>query len=222
MILAEDLQCLKAIALLGGCRGSVWVSSQTLGRSLDISPQTASRRLISLERQTLISRAIRPDGQYITVTNLGEAELKREYAEYMRIFNGDRKRFVLTGNVISGLGEGRYYMSVPGYRQQFQDKLGFAPFPGTLNLRLNPQSIETRKRLDTIEWIDIQGFNAENRTFGDARCLPCRIAGHPCAIVLPTRSHYPEDIVEIIAETGLRDALGLQDGDSVEVEIGYD
>ncbi len=222
MVVAEDLQCLKAIALLGGCRRAIWLSSQTFGRSLNISPQTASRRLISLERQQLITRAIRPDGQYVGITARGEEELKREYADYIRIFSPKRERYVLTGAVISGLGEGRYYMSIPHYRQQFEKHLQFEPFPGTLNLRLNPASIQVRRHLDRLDWIDIDGFVADNRTFGTARCLPCRIAEHPCAIVVPSRSHYPEDVVEIIAGCELRGALNLKDGSTVEVEIAHD
>jgi riboflavin kinase, archaea type len=222
MVVAEDLQCLKAIALLGGCSGPIWVSSQTFGRSLDISPQTASRRLISLERQMLITRSIRPEGQYVTITKDGERELKREYHEYSRIFSKKQNQFRLAGTVISGLGEGRYYMSLSHYRHQFMEHLGFEPFPGTLNIRLNAPSIEVRKQLDRLAWIEIEGFTADNRTFGAARALPCRIAEIPCAIVVPARSHYPEDIIEVIAETGLRNALEVEDGDNLEVEIAHD
>jgi len=222
MVVAEDLQCLKAIALLGGCSGPVWVSSQTFGRSLDISPQTASRRLISLERQMLITRSIRPEGQYVTITKDGERELQREFHEYTRIFSRKQDPYMLAGAVESGLGEGRYYMSLPHYRHQFLKHLGFEPFPGTLNIRLNAPSIEVRRQLDSLPWIEIEGFTADNRTFGAARALPCRIHEIPCAIVVPARSHYPEDIIEVIAETGLRNALGVEDGDSLEVEIAHD
>jgi len=108
MVEAEDLQSLKAIALLGGCRGPIRLSSQSLGNVLGISPQTASRRLIALERQQFIARSMKPDGQYVAVTREGEQSLKREYADYVRIFNPERKQYVLSGAVISGLGEGRY------------------------------------------------------------------------------------------------------------------
>ena len=67
-----DLQCLKAIALMGGCRGPVWISSQSLGDTLAASPQTASRRLRSLESQRFVDRSLRPDGQYVAVTKEGE------------------------------------------------------------------------------------------------------------------------------------------------------
>jgi riboflavin kinase len=222
MVEAEDLQSLKAIALLGGCRSPIWLSSQSLGNVLGISPQTASRRLIALERQQFIVRSMKPDGQYVAVTREGEQELKREYADYARIFNPERRQYSLTGTVISGLGEGRYYMSIPHYKEQFGGCLGFEPFPGTLNIRLDAASIEVRKQLDHAGWIAVPGFTADERTFGGARVLPCLIRGQKCAIVEPSRTHYPEDIIEVIAGCELRNVLNLNDNDMIEVEITHD
>lgn len=222
MILAEDLQCLKAIALMGGCRGPVWVSSQTLGKTLAISPQTTSRRLKSLESQLFVTRSIRADGQFVAITESGEKELHREYTEYSRIFGTDGGDYVLTGIVVGGIGEGRYYMSVPEYRRQFLEHLGFEPFPGTLNIKLDPASIQVKKKIDHLDWIKIHGFHHENRTFGDARVLPCRIADIPCAIVVPGRTHYPDDVIEVISPVELRKELNLKDADSVTLEVFYD
>jgi riboflavin kinase len=218
MLVPEDLQCLKAIALLGGHRGPVWVSSQSLGKSLGISPQTASRRLKALEDGLFISRVMRPDGQFITVTQKGERELRTEYADYARIFE-DHGRYTLQGAVISGLGEGRYYMSLPEYCTQFVRLLGYAPFPGTLNLQLTAASVQVKKKLEGLQWIGIQGFSAENRTFGAVQVLPCRIREVPCAIVVPGRSHYPEDVIEVIAPVGLRERFALDDRDQVTIEV---
>lgn len=110
-------------------------------------------------------------------------------------------------------------MGLEQYRRQFREKLGFEPYPGTLNLRLNPSSVQIRKKLDMLDWIPIAGFTADQRTFGAARCLPCRIDGHPCGIVVPGRTHYPEDIVELVSPVGLREALGVTDNDEVIVEV---
>ncbi len=219
MVLAEDLECLKAIALMGGCKGSAWVSSQTFGEVLKASPQTASRRIRALENQALITRTMTPDGQHISVTKQGEDELRREYADYCRLFAHDGSRYLLTGILINGLGEGRYYMSLEPYKKQFLRSLGFEPFPGTLNIRLNGQSIPTRKKLEALKWIPVQGFSADGRTFGDVRCLACRINDIPCGIVVPNRTHYPEDIIEVIAAIGLRDALKIKENDTVNVEV---
>jgi len=222
MVEAEDLQSLKTIALLGGCKGPIWLSSQSLGSKLGISPQTASRRLIALERQRFIVRSMKPDGQYVVVTREGEQQLRREYADYIRIFNPKRKQYVLTGTVISGLGEGRYYMSIPRYREQFNKHLGFEPFPGTLNIRLDPTSIPVREEIEHIEWFEVPGFTADDRTFGGVKALPCRIRNYECAIVEPSRTHYKTDVIEVIAELELRKALNLNDNDVIEVEISHD
>ena len=167
----------------------------------------------------LVSRAVTAEGQDITITRKGEEELRREYAELRRIFEEEPVQYTLRGQVITGLGEGRYYMSLEPYRKQFQASLGFEPYPGTLNIRLDSQSVQVRKRLENLEWIRINGFAADHRTFGEARCLPCRIREVPCGIVLPVRSHYPEDILEIVAPTGLRERYGYRDADMVEVEV---
>jgi riboflavin kinase len=220
MIPAEDLQCLKVIALRGGCKSPVFVSSQTIGEMLAISQQTASRRLKGLESQGFISRTLAPDGQHVIVTSTGEEELRKEYQEYCRIFSERNNGYVLTGTVVSGIGEGKYYMSLEPYRQQFKAHLGFEPYPGTLNIRLPSSRLPVRKKIDALDWIRIKGFSTDGRTFGDAKCLPCRIGDVPCGIVVPGRTHYPEDIIEVIAPVALRRKLGIEDSDSVTVEVG--
>jgi len=220
MIQAEDLQCLKAIALRGGCKGPVFVSSQSIGDMLAISQQTASRRLKGLESQGLITRTIAADGQHVSVTNSGEEELRKEYQEFCRIFSERNKEYVLSGTVVSGIGEGKYYMSLEPYKQQFNVHLGFEPYPGTLNIRLSPSSLPVRKKIDALDWIRIKGFSTDGRTFGDAKCLPCRIGNISCGIVMPGRTHYPEDIIEVIASIALRRKLGVEDTDMVTVEVG--
>jgi riboflavin kinase len=220
MIPAEDLQCLKVIALRGGCKGTVFVSTQTIGELLGISQQTASRRLKGLETQGLITRTIAADGQHVMLTGTGEEELRKEYQDYNRIFSEKGKEYVLSGVVVSGIGEGKYYMSLAPYREQFSRYLGFEPYPGTLNIRLSLSSIPVRKKIDALSWTRIKGFSSEGRTFGDAKCIPCRIGDISCGIVMPGRTHYPEDIVEVIAPVALRRKLGVEDNDSISVEVG--
>lgn len=221
MIPPEDLQCLKVIALRGGCKGPVFVSSQTIGEMLSISQQTASRRLKGLETRGFLMRTIVPDGQHVTLTEAGEGELRKEYQEYSRIFSEHNKGYVLNGTVVSGIGEGKYYMGLTPYKEQFNTHLGFEPYPGTLNIRLSSSSIPVRKKIDALEWIRIKGFSTDGRTFGDAKCIPCRIGTISCGIVMPGRTHYPEDIIEVIAPVALRRKLGVEDTDTVTVEVEY-
>ncbi len=189
---------------------------------LGISQQTASRRLKGLETGGFLTRTIVPDGQHVTLTSTGEAELRKEYEEYNRIFSEHNKGYVLNGTVVSGIGEGKYYMSLAPYKEQFNIHLGFVPYPGTLNIRLSSSSIPVRKKIDALEWIRIKGFSTDGRTFGDAKCLPCRIGTISCGIVMPGRTHYPEDIIEVIAPVALRRKLGVEDTDTVTVEVDSD
>ena len=220
MIPAEDLQCLKAIAVRGRCHGPVFVSTQSIGEMLTISQQTASRRLKGLETAGLITRTMAADGQHVNVTKSGEDALRKEYQEYCRIFAEGGKTYLLNGAVVSGIGEGKYYMSLGPYKEQFTAALGFEPYPGTLNIRLAPSSMAVRKKIDALDWTRIKGFSTDGRTFGDARCIPCRIGTIKCGIVVPGRTHYPDDLVEVIAPIALRRKLGVEDNDSVNVEVG--
>jgi len=38
---------------------------------------------------------------------------------------------------VSGKGEGRFYSSKRKYAEQFSENLGFLPYPGTLNVKLD-------------------------------------------------------------------------------------
>lgn len=122
--------------------------------------------------------------------------------------------------MVSGIGEGKYYMSLGPYKEQFTAALGFEPYPGTLNIRLVPSSLAIRKKIDALDWTRIKGFSTDGRTFGDARCIPCRIGTIKCGIVVPGRTHYPDDLLEVIAPVALRRRLGVEDNDSINVEVG--
>jgi riboflavin kinase len=121
---------------------------------------------------------------------------------------------LVTGKVASGLGEGQRYISLEGYSSQLRQKLGFDPFPGTLNLRL-----ESPFTLPDEEAILIKGFIRGGRSFGSCKCYPCKVDGHKCAIIRPDRSAYPLTLIEIIAPVSLRESINLKDGDEVEVVL---
>ena len=216
----DDLICLRYLATLGGLKSPVKTSTQTLGEELGISQQTASRRVLTLEKEKLITKNIESSGQSILITTLGEEYLRREFAEYSKIFSAEDEKYILKGNVVSGVGEGRFYMSIPHYQEMFTKLCGFTPYPGTLNVRLNQQSLQIRSRLESHDWMIVPGFKDEHRQFGDARCLLCSIDSVPCAIVAPLRTHHPTDIVEIISGERLREKLNLTDGTPVDVIIG--
>ncbi len=212
-----DILSLKKLAILGAHKKPLELSSIEFASHIDSSPQTAARKLKSLEGEKLITRQILHGGQLISITKNGIAALQRELNDYQSIFSGNGRRRFLTGRVVTGLGEGQYYISHDGYRMQFREKLGFDPYPGTLNLKLDTPSIELRKGISVN--IRISGFTRENRTFGSGSCFNVMISDIKGAVIVPERTHYPEDIIEVIAPVNLRESLALKDGSVVHVEV---
>jgi riboflavin kinase, archaea type len=214
------LIALYKLAELGAYAKEVSLSTGAFARGLGLSQQTASRRLIEMERLDLIERSIDGKAQQVRITRVGLNSLSEMYKTLKPAFEGPKQELTIKAAVFSGLSEGSYYMSMEGYRKQFKSKLGFDPFPGTLNLRVTKDSMVQRRELESHPFVNIDGFADKDRTYGGARCYPVIVGGKvQGAIVMPIRAHYGEDVIEIIAPENLRRRLRLQDGDLVEVQV---
>ncbi|MFB6157719.1 MAG: DUF120 domain-containing protein [Haloferacaceae archaeon] len=219
----DELAALKQVALAGGLDGQSKVSCSALADRLGVSSQTASRRLRRLESAGLVERDVVSDGQWVTTTDDGEAVLRGEYADYRRLFEAERT-LRLVGTVTSGMGEGRHYISLSGYMEQFRERLGYEPFPGTLNVELDEASVRARAELESLDAVPIDGWEDEDRTFGPATCYAATVEyggerADPAHAIVPERTHHDATQLEVIAPVKLRDALGLADGDEVTVVL---
>ena len=218
----DALATLKQLALSGALGGSVTLSTGELADRLDASRQTASRRLQRLEEEGHIDRELVSDGQRVTITGAGERALRREYELYRRVFE-DASDVSLTGRVTSGMGEGRHYISLPGYERQFEELLGSAPFAGTLNVDLHAESVRERGRLEAFEPIFVEGWEDEERTYGPVFCWPATVdAGEhyePAHVIAPERTHHGKDQLELVAPDRLRAELDLDDGDQITIHV---
>ena len=213
---------LLKLAEMGAYRRVAKVSTEYLARKLGISQQTASRYLIELERRGWIQRNITPEGSLIKIEEQGNIELQKLYSNLKFLIEKSYPPSVtLEGTVFTGLGEGAYYISKEHYRKQFAEKLGFDPYPGTLNLKISTDyDIKTRMEIEAYPAIEIKGFKNEDRTFGLVRCYPAIIdSTTKGAIITAMRSHYDFSVLEIIAPVCLRKQLNLKDGYKVKVEI---
>ena len=127
-------------------------------------------------------------------------------------------RHALTGKLVSGLGEGAGFTRTEWARRQFVELLGIDPYPGTLNLVVEDEDAfktwrAIRKQAGLIITPPDQGWCK-------GTCYPATVAGTiKGAVVVPEIADYPTDKIEIIAEVGLRRALGLADGDSVALDV---
>ena len=213
---------LYKLAELGASSRTVKVSTEYLAEKIGASQQTASRHLITLEKMGWIERTVTPEGCLTKITSQGVAELKKLYSELRLIFESAYPPSItLEGTLFTGLGEGAYYVTKEGYRKQFMEKLGFDPYPGTLNLKLTSEyDIKSLSELETYPAVELEGFQDESRTYGAVRCYPTIINNKAKgAVIHALRSHYGTSVLEIVSPTFLRSRLKLKDGQKVKVEI---
>jgi len=201
---------------------SVEISTLELAKALKISQQTASRLLIQLEEEGYIIRRRFGKTRKIKLAEKGLKELLDTYLT-LKGFLERPIEVKLEGRVFTGLSEGAYYLQIPYYSRQFEEKLGFRPYPGTLNIRLmNKDSIMNRILLEKVADIRIEGFKDGRRTYGGAKCILARLNDcEDVAMVFIERTHYGKDVVEIVAPNCLREKLGLKDGDKVCVRVKF-
>ncbi len=118
-----------------------------------------------------------------------------------------KKNIILSGKVVDGIGKGEYYISQKKYQKQFKSKLGFEPYPGTFNIKLNKKNIEKVKKLKGYEGIIIKGFDDKGKSFGDVKCFHSKVNDLKSAVIFPKKSHYSDEIVEIISPKKLRESI---------------
>jgi riboflavin kinase len=208
-------------------RQTINISSVEFGKLLSLSQQTASRRISDLENLGWIKRKIEKKTQKIVLTKKGSDVMLLMYKNLKNIL----EKIVIIGTVQSGMKEGAYYVSIKGYYDQFQEKLGFLPYKGTLNLELNNTNIELlREKLKNLKPVVIAGFKDDNseRTYGVVHCYNCSISriDNPeekikAAILDIKRTHHKKNIIEILAEPYLRDYLNLKDGNKLIIELNF-
>ena len=207
---------------MGAHKRTSKISTEYLAEKMEISQQTASRYLVELEGRGWIQKTTTPEGSLIRIQEAGIMELQKLHSMLHLILEAAYPPSVtVEGTVFTGLGEGAYYISKEYYRKQFVEKLGFDPYPGTLNLKLTTDyDLKTRAELEAYPAIEIQGFKNENRTFGTVKCYPARIGNKvKGALILALRSHYDRSVLEIVAPVNIRKQLSLKDGQKVKVEI---
>lgn len=130
----------------------------------------------------------------------------------------------LSGDITSGLGNARHFLSLQGYTEQFKEKIGYEPFPGTLNIELSEESIHKRTKLNTFDCVTIEGWEDKERTYGPVYCYPAKIevAGRfytTVHMIKPKRTRHGDNLIEIIAPVKLREKLPCNDGDYVSAHV---
>jgi riboflavin kinase, archaea type len=123
----------------------------------------------------------------------------------------------LDGVVTSGLGQGAYFMGLPWVRDAVRRLIGFTPYPGTLNVRLDADMIGIWRRTRDGHAIVLAPPPSEPC---GARLFPVVIAPDAeAAVIVPDVTRYGDDLLELIAAVHLRSVLGLDDESRVTLRL---
>ncbi len=122
---------------------------------------------------------------------------------------------VLFGIVYSGSGDGKKFVCLPWVKRQIEQKLGFSPYPGTLNLHINEENKKKKILLETPNGIMIE----PQIGYCPGILLKACVGSLECAVVTPKVPNYPSDVLEIISPVYLREHLNLADGSLVTITV---
>ncbi len=122
----------------------------------------------------------------------------------------------IKGKIISGMGKGTYFMSQEIYIKQFQEKLHFKPYVGTLNVKLEKNQKNSLINISEEKFDLVEG----KAKFGDVKFIKA-VLNHEIsgALVFPAKTEHTEDVLEFISNKNLRKSLKLKDGDLVSITI---
>ncbi len=124
----------------------------------------------------------------------------------------------LSGKIVSGVKQGAFFTQLDWFKAQCQAQLGFKPYAGTLNLEISTDDVPKIEVLEQEAEIE---FIPPDSMFCSGKAYPVMVEGIRAAIVLPAEEVrvHGKNIIEIISDLKLKDALEVDDGDSVELKI---
>ena len=199
----------------------VTITTSSLGKNIKKSQQSASKHLLELEQNNFIKRIISGRNISVKITSKGFSEMVKLSTVLQNSLDSSPSSLELEGTLVSGMGEGAYYMGLKGYTKQFKTKIGYVPFPGTLNVRLD-QKIhqEAVKHLEALDGIKIKSFSDGKRTYGWVKCFSAKINNSiDCVLILLERTHHDDSIIEIISNLCIRKVGKLKDGSKISITI---
>jgi riboflavin kinase len=217
----QHILTLSYLLSKGAKHNYVIVTTSLLGKNIKKSQQAASKHLLELEKNQFIERII--DGRNISVkiTAKGFSEMVKLAAVLQKSLDSFPSHVELKGTLVSGMGEGAYYMALKGYTKQFKSKIGYVPFPGTLNVRLDQKTHqEAIKQFETLEGVKIKSFSDGKRTYGWVKCFSAKLNNSiSCELIMLERTHHNDSVIELISKTCLRKTGKLKDGSKVSIKI---
>ena len=220
----QHLLTLSYLLSKGAKYNFVTITTSSLGKNIHKSQQAASKHLLELEQNKFITRIISGRNLSVKITPKGFSKMVKLSSILQKSLDSSPSSVDLKGTLVSGMGEGAYYMGLKGYTKQFISKIGYVPFPGTLNVRLDKKiHQESIKQFETLDGIKIKSFSDGKRTYGWVKCFPAKLNNSiNCQLIILERTHHDDSVIELISKTCLRKNAKLKDGSKVSIKIIID
>jgi len=220
----QHLLTLSYLLSKGAKYNFVTITTSSLGKNIHKSQQAASKHLLELEQNKFINRIVSGRNLSVKITGKGFSEMVKLSSILQKSLDSSPSSVDLKGTLVSGMGEGAYYMGLKGYTKQFISKIGYVPFPGTLNVRLDKKiHQESIKQFETLDGIKIQSFSDGKRTYGWVKCFPAKLNNSiNCQLIILERTHHDDSVIELISKTCLRKNAKLKNGSKVSIKIVID
>jgi len=205
----------------GARHNFVPITTSSLGKSIHKSQQAASKHLLELEKNGFIERIMNGRKFSVKITSKGHSEMVKLSSILKSSLNSFPSFIELKGILVSGMGEGAFYMSLKGYTKQFKTKINYIPFPGTLNVKLTKREhVEAAQQFRTLNGVFIKSFSDDKRTYGWVKCFKAKLNNSiDCHLILLERTHHDYSIVELISKVNIRKNGKLRDGSKLTVKI---
>lgn len=217
----QHILTLSYLLSKGAKHNFVPITTSSLGNNINKSQQAASKHLLELEHDGFIDRIMTGRNVSVKITPKGFTEILKLFTTLQTGLDSLPSYVELKGILVSGMGEGAYYMSLKGYTKQFKKKIGYIPFPGTLNISLSKNEyIDAVSQFDALDGALIKGFADGKRTYGWVKCFKAKLnKSIDCELIRLERTAHDKTIIELISKTNLRKSAKLSNGSNVTIRI---
>jgi len=217
----QHLITLTELLSKGAKNNFIPITTSTLGKNIHKSQQAASKHLLELEEGGFISRIMSGRKVSVKLTQKRFDQISDLYSLLKNSLESIPSTIDLSGVLVAGMGEGKYYMSLKGYTKQFAQKIGYIPFPGTLNVKLDKKEhVESLRQLNNLDGTKIDGFSDGKRTYGWVKCFACKLNDKVDAqLIMLERTHHDLSTIELISKFEIRKKLALKSGSPISIKI---
>jgi riboflavin kinase, archaea type len=132
--------------------------------------------------------------------------------QFLKGFNQEEMKLI--GVIQKGVGQGAYFTGLDWVKEQFQKAMGFALYPGTLNLRIGEKDLPKMSKFFSKKDFEIIPTDPK---FCAGSFKKVMINGIPGAAVFPSEDVriHGKEIIEVICGCHIKNTLHLSDGDPV-------